>query len=407
MIAVKAVLETLAMMALQGSIVALVAVALVRGARLRPAWQAGVWLVVLAKFVLPWGPALPFSLADLFAMLRGTPAAAPIVVGAPAATGAAPAASVSGAWLVLAVVWAAGALVVLARAAIAHRAAHRTAARASAAPLHARALLAELAIRVGVRSPRLVVADAVGPHVLGLVRTIVVVPPALVEPGHDAMLRAALLHELAHVRRRDALGRLVQLIAHALFWWNPIVRIASRRLEQAREAACDAWALEAGEISRPAYARLLLEMAQLRTAAAPALAAPYGLGARVTSVLGDPVRARLGLAHKLALVAWIALVLGGARSAEARGDRNVCVYTHQLAEALRLAHPEADVDGDGVLSRDEACEYQAEVARRVVESEQVSTLDEATAELLAEPLCCNCDAGEGLSSPAISDTSCQ
>jgi hypothetical protein len=61
-----------------------------------------------------------------------------------------------------------------------------------------------------------------------------------------------------------------------------------------------------------------------------------------------------------------------------------------------------------VLSHDEACEFQAEIARRVVENPQVSTLDETTAGLLSEPLCCNCDATEGLSSPAtLTDASCQ
>jgi len=150
-------------------------------------------------------------------------------------------------------------------------------------------------------------------------------------------------------------------------------------------------------------------MAQLRTSAAPALAAPHALGDRVASVLGPPVRPRLGLVHRLALIAWIAVALGGARTSEARGVKpGVCIYTPELAEALRLAHPEADLDGDGVLSHDEACDFQAEVARRVVDSEQVSTLDDATAVLLSEPLCCNCDAAEGLSRPAtLMDASCQ
>src|SRR5204863_2739246 len=124
----------------------------------------------------------------------------------------------------------------------------------------------------------------------------VVVPPALLAGGPE-LARAALLHELAHVRRRDALGRLVQLAAVALFWFWPVVRLASRRLEHAREAACDAWALEACDVPRSAYARLLVRMAQLHEAAAPALATPRALDARVAAVLGPPVRPRLGIPH--------------------------------------------------------------------------------------------------------------
>ncbi len=407
----KVVLGALAMMAVQGSVLALIALVLVRGRRLRPAWQAAVWLVVLAKFLLPWGPALPFSLADVLASLRGEVVGGPILVGAPGAPVVVADASLgwSVGWIVLAVLWAAGTAWVLARAIVAYHQTRRAAWRAREATDAALAMLGELATRVRVRSPRLVVGDpAIGPHVVGMFRPIIVVPPSLIDPAESELLRAALLHELAHVRRRDALARLVQLGALAIFWFWPVVRLASRRLEHAREAACDAAALETCELSRPAYARLLLRMAQLRTVAAPALAAPYGLGERVSSVLGPPVHARLGIVQKIALIVWIAIALGGARSAEARGEKpQVCIYTPELAEALRLAHPEADSDGDGVLSRSEACDFQAEVRRQVGESDQVSKLDDATTELLAEPLCCNCDAAEGLSRAATLDASCQ
>ncbi|HSK05167.1 MAG TPA: hypothetical protein VK932_28150, partial [Kofleriaceae bacterium] len=67
----KTALATLAMMAVQGTLLALAALVIVRGGRLRPAWQAAVWLVVLVKFVLPWGPALAWSLADLIEKMRG------------------------------------------------------------------------------------------------------------------------------------------------------------------------------------------------------------------------------------------------------------------------------------------------------------------------------------------------
>ncbi len=407
----KAVLGALAMMAVQGTVLALIALVIVRGRRLRPAWQAAVWLVVLAKFVLPWGPAMPWSLADVIASLRGHGVDGPIVIGDP---GIAPVAGESAAgtslgWLLLAAVWAAGTAWVLARAIVAEHQTRNAARRAPEAPASARHWLAQLALRVRVRTPRLVVGDpAIGPHVVGVLRPIIVVPPALLEPSEHDLLSAALLHELAHVRRRDALGRVVQLAARALFWFWPVVRIANRRLDHAREVACDAWALEACDLTRPAYARLLLRMAQLRTAAAPALAAPHALGDRVADVLGSPVRPRLGTIQKLALLAWIGVALGGARTAAARGESpQVCIYTSELAEALRRAHPEADADGDGVLSRSEACDFQAEVLRRSGEPEQVSTLDAASVELLAEPLCCNCDAAEGRSRAVTLEASCQ
>ena len=55
----RSVIESLALMGAQASVLALLALIVVRAGRLRPGWQAAVWLVVLVKFVLPWGPALP------------------------------------------------------------------------------------------------------------------------------------------------------------------------------------------------------------------------------------------------------------------------------------------------------------------------------------------------------------
>jgi beta-lactamase regulating signal transducer with metallopeptidase domain len=396
--AARSVVELLGMMGLQGTVLALLALlalGVVRAGALRPGWQAAVWLVVLAKFMLPWGPALPWSLADLFAALaphheggsiRLAPATSPIMAHA-----------ASPGWLVLAVVWLGGAAFVLGRALIAQRRVTRMARLAPEAPAHARALLAGL----HRRPPRLVVgAPSIGPHVVGLVRPIIVIPPALLDD--PSLLGAALLHELAHVRRWDALARIVQLVACALFFFWPIVRMVSRRLDLAREAACDAWALEASALPRPAYARLLVRMAQLR-AVGSSLAAPFGLDARVAAVLGPVARNRLGMGHRLALLAWIAVALGGARTAAARGEHAICKYTPQLAEALRLAHPEADRDGDGVLSRDEACEFQAEFRKKLAPAgaELVSRLDQLDENLLTEPLCCNCDRGAENSAPWI------
>jgi beta-lactamase regulating signal transducer with metallopeptidase domain len=396
----KGWLVLVAMAAAQGTLLALVALAITRVGRLRPAWQAGIWLVVIAKLALPWGPAMPWSLSDLIASFSDHPAA-DVGASLPPAlrpAEAAPSMWIALGWLALAAIWLAGATLVIARAVRAQRRARLAIHAAVPASEATQQLVRELAAKLHVRAPRVVVGDdASGPHVLGIVRATIVVPPRLLDA--PALLRAALLHELAHVRRRDGVGRVLQLAASALLFWWPVVRFVHRRLELAREAACDAYALEAGDVSRVAYARLLVQMAELRPAAV-ALASPRSLDARVAAVLGPPARSGLSMLHKLALAAWIAVALGGARRAEARGE--TCKYTPQLAEALYLAHPEADLDGDGTLSRDEACELQAELRRQA--EQNVSRLDPESEALLSEPLCCNCDQAGVYSSPE--DASC-
>ncbi len=408
----KEIVTSLALTGVQGTILACVAFALARAGRLRPSWQAAIWLVVLIKFVMPYGPALPWSLADVVAMFRepaasGGPIVLTAVVGAPARAAAV---GPSIAWIALAVVWAAITLSLLGRAVFRHRCAVRAAHALPAAPAIARAVLDELAQKQRTRAPRLVVGDpASGPYVIGLLAPVIVVPPALL--ASPALLRAALAHELAHVRRCDGLGRGIQVIAGAVFFFWPIVRLASRELDLAREAACDARALDAARLEPSAYARLLLQMATLRTAHGHALARPRALDRRIAAVLGPSRGSRLGAFRAVVLVAWIGLALGGARSARAETAVEVCRYSDDLAEALFLAHPEADVDGDGTLSRDEACELQAETRRKVIDAgDDVSRLEDGAAadleRLLSEPLCCNCGPGDGV--PALGmDASCQ
>lgn len=401
----KGWLATLAMMAGQGTLLVLAALVLARAGRLRPAWQAAIWLVVALKLALPWGPAMPWSLSDLIASVTQRGGEAPVLVmtGHVAASPSVTLMPSHVAWLLLGAVWLAGAVFVLVRALVAQRRTLAKARRAPVAPPRALAVLRELAPRTRAR---LVVTDAaVGPHVVGLLRPIIVVPAALLDD--PALLRAALLHELAHVRRCDAIGRYIQIVASALMWWFPLVRLVNRRLDLAREAACDAWALETGALPRPAYARLLVQMAGLRAAAAPALATPHALDARVAAVLGPPARARIGIVHGLVLAAWFVLALGGARSASARANVEVCRYTPAMAQALFAAYPHADLDGDGQLSRDEACGLRAELqnASRPPATRISPETEVELAALLAEPLCCNCSGPEVYSSPETA--SCQ
>jgi len=146
----------------------------------------------------------------------------------------------------------------------------------------------------------------------------------------------------------------------------------------------------------------LIGLKEALTAAAPALAAHHALDARVAAVLGPPARARIGLPYRLVLAAWFVVAIGGARRAEARRAGPVCDYTTQMAEALFAAYPEADLDGDGRLSREEACGLQAALQSAPGEATRTEPVLET---FLTEPLCCNCDEGGAYSTPA--NASCQ
>lgn len=73
--------------------------------------------------------------------------------------------------------------------------------------------------------------------------------------------RTVLLHEVAHVCRKDCLWQQVVNFACALFWFHPLAWRLASRLAREQELACDDLALAAG-IDRRAYAALLLDAVQ-------------------------------------------------------------------------------------------------------------------------------------------------
>src|SRR5260370_16847293 len=63
----------------------------------------------------------------------------------------------------------------------------------------------------------------------------------------DERRRAVLMHELAHVRRRDGLTQWLGLTACAAYWFNPLAWWAASRLWSEREQACEHIVFDAAE----------------------------------------------------------------------------------------------------------------------------------------------------------------
>ena len=96
--------------------------------------------------------------------------------------------------------------------------------------------------------------------------------PASADEWTDDRRRAVLLHELAHVARRDCLVQRIAACACALYWPHPGVWWAAKRLRTERELACDDRVLASGAAARE-YAGHLLDIAHaFRAAPAPATA---------------------------------------------------------------------------------------------------------------------------------------
>ena len=106
--------------------------------------------------------------------------------------------------------------------------------------------------------------------------------------------RVVLLHELAHVKRWDCLTQTIARLVCALYWINPLVWLATRRMCVERERACDDLVLNGG-CKASDYASQLIEIAQtyrhIPQVAAIAMARSPQIQGRVAAIV-DASRAR-------------------------------------------------------------------------------------------------------------------
>lgn len=115
------------------------------------------------------------------------------------------------------------------------------------------------------------------PMTWGIVRPRVMLPETA-DAWPDACRENVLLHELAHVKRRDCLVQLMVRLACAVYWFHPLVWHGVRRLRLEQEEACDDHVLRAGTRASD-YARQLVGLARLLKAVrTPAHAGSTGVG---------------------------------------------------------------------------------------------------------------------------------
>jgi beta-lactamase regulating signal transducer with metallopeptidase domain len=164
----------------------------------------------------------------------------------------------------------------------------------------------------------------------------------------DWQRRDILLHELAHVERRDCLTQLVAQIACAVYWFNPLAWIAASRMKIERELACDDRVIAAGSLAS-AYASNLLDVARtlrapsLTSQTAIAMARPSQLSGRLLAVLDTRRNRRrvsrgIAAATSLAAVAVVLPVasITPASAAAAVAEQMASPYQDEVAPTITI-----------------------------------------------------------------------
>jgi beta-lactamase regulating signal transducer with metallopeptidase domain len=272
-------------------------------------------------------------------------------------------------WPVLAAlsVWGVGASIALLRALRAHRALNRV--RASARPFPAareQRLANWIGLRGTGRQARLVISDEVrAAAVLGLASPVIAVSSAAERTLTDSDLDLVLVHEWAHVQRRDDVARLAQVVIRGLAWMHPAVRTIDRQLDIEREVACDDWVVNVAGGARD-LARCLTTLAEMPHAAAGDLLAPgaveaTSLSIRVRRLLdaGRSTRTRSSLTKLGPLAATlgaVALAISGVQLVGVASPAILPVPQHAtgLAGSLKYQQRVASSPASGERPMDEA-----------------------------------------------------
>ncbi len=244
---------------------------------LSPAWRHGLWLLVLLRFVVPdmgtsslsmnrlttepsvisarfpeWQMNIPFpELAERdFDQAVAVPTA--VTVPEQVSLPVTPAPEPWTLWQKLTLVWLIGVAVVFAAMLALHlRLLWRLRRDAGEPSPRIIALLHTACTLAGIRrTPRLIVTDAIrAPALFGIIRPSILLPRELAATDDAASLKLILLHELAHLQRRDLWAQIVASLIIALHWFNPIVWWAGRRMRAEAEMAADARALRSTDVT--------------------------------------------------------------------------------------------------------------------------------------------------------------
>ena len=327
-------------------IAAVLLVQLTLGRHLQPRWRCALWLLVVARLLIPLSFSSVASLSNIWPLswqlisnLNSSayfnlihPGASGVIPSLPTSSGSPgellshinislpvgifPQVSWAG---VIFGIWVTGVVVLLAHIAISSLRMARQCKRMK--PLNDPAVLAVLEESyLQMKMPRqlgtprflriLESIEVSSPFVHGLFRPCLILPKDFTAKFSPEEWRFVFLHEIAHLKRHDLWMNWIMALLQAVHWFNPFVWMAFARWRTEREIVCDAMVLEAvGRDERRQYGHTILKLLESFT---PSLRTPalvgilennHQLGQRIGMIRNYAPKARWSLLAALLITA--------------------------------------------------------------------------------------------------------
>ncbi len=253
------------------------------------------------------------------------------------------------------------------------------------APDSLRALLEQCRQQMGIRGSVGIRRSCLSasPSVCGLRRPVILVPEQMIRQLGMPQLRSVLFHELAHIHRGDLWINLLQTLLQIVYLYHPLLWWANARIRAVREQAVDETVLAALGEEAEEYPRTLLSISKLAFGR-PALSlrllgvaeSEKALTKRIRHMVSRPFprNARLGRLGLATLVVAALVLLPMARGTE-KGQRGTSSLMNQVQqeEDTELS----DMIRTAVENHKGASEKETlEITRRVTQSRaQILLLD--------------------------------
>ncbi|MCL2572372.1 MAG: M56 family metallopeptidase [Defluviitaleaceae bacterium] len=144
---------------------------------------------------------------------------------------------------------------------------------------------ADLNALIGKKNRVFISSHTSGPLTYGVFRPRIILPMSISGMDEDA-LEFMLLHELQHIRSKDALINVLWIFALCLHWFNPFVWLGWVYLRRDMEAKCDAKVLKhIGAECRAGYAQALLNMVPVKQMVLPLSFGSSSAACRIKGIL--------------------------------------------------------------------------------------------------------------------------
>ena len=142
------------------------------------------------------------------------------------------------------------------------------------------------------------------PLTYGILHPVILLPKKL-DRNDQVALKYVLTHEYVHIRRFDAITKILFAAVLCIHWFNPFVWVMYVLANRDMELSCDAWVIRMmGEKNRSSYALMLIKMEEKRSGMS-ALCSHFGKNAiseRIEAIMKFKKTSILACAFALVLV---------------------------------------------------------------------------------------------------------